>query len=184
MWRFERLENGTYHIYKNDERFNDCMEVCIYNHSQWKWRHKRDERWHLIIDGQEVKVAKDIYIDSVKGWSCLQEDGTWEYADSKHLQPDNELVAKVRDIWNDELLPLMEKKQGDYAKVEPYQTFRRWGLLGILTRLSDKYERLENIYKEGTLSVKEETIEDNLKDLALYAAIGLEVYRLEQKGEL
>jgi ASC-1-like (ASCH) protein len=53
----------------------------------------------------------------------------------------------------------------------------RFGLLGIVVRLSDKLERLINSGDNDTFD--DETLEDTLIDIANYATIGVVVHRGE-----
>ena len=63
-----------------------------------------------------------------------------------------------------EIMHLLIKKHIDYGP----KNLERFGLYGILIRVSDKLERLINIVERGEALVAEETIEDNLKDIAGY----------------
>jgi hypothetical protein len=49
--------------------------------------------------------------------------------------------------------------------------------VGCLVRISDKYSRLTEFAKKGTLKVKDESIEDTFLDMAVYALIGIILYR-------
>lgn len=64
---------------------------------------------------------------------------------------------------------LLSSKNKDYGP----GNIAEFGRLGILVRLSDKIERLKNLYSRGILSPQHEAIEDTLKDIAGYAIIGL-----------
>lgn len=75
-----------------------------------------------------------------------------------------------------------DAKNRDYArKADPFSNFRACEAAGIsatdgvLTRMSDKWERLVNLIRkerEGeTFGVFDESIEDTLLDLANYAVI-------------
>jgi len=70
-------------------------------------------------------------------------------------------------------LTLLQKKGNDYAGAEDcLANLRRFGLLGIIVRLSDKISRLENLAKGGELQVKDESIADTLTDIANYCYLG------------
>ncbi len=52
---------------------------------------------------------------------------------------------------------------------------------GTVVRLQDKMSRLENFTKKGKLKVKDESVEDTLKDMAVYSILCLILYRNEKK---
>ncbi len=71
---------------------------------------------------------------------------------------------------------LLDKKNQDYSSAN----ISKFGLQGIVVRLSDKIERLSNLIKingEGNF----ESIEDTLKDIAGYGLIGVIVSKGEWK---
>jgi hypothetical protein len=55
------------------------------------------------------------------------------------------------------------------AGIEPWK--------GVVVRLGDKYSRLCNFAKKGKFEVKDESVEDTLKDLAVYGILALILYR-------
>lgn len=67
-----------------------------------------------------------------------------------------------------ECVKLFDKKQSDYGP----GNIAKFGDYGVLVRMSDKIERLANLYKKhkrkGRVS---ESVEDTLKDIANYAII-------------
>lgn len=66
----------------------------------------------------------------------------------------------------------MEAKNLDYATAEdPFRNFRRHGLLGMLVRMDDKMARLQSFIENGTLAVKDESVEDCLVDLVNYSVL-------------
>lgn len=46
---------------------------------------------------------------------------------------------------------------------------RKYGKISALTRISDKFNRLENLILNGECEIKDESIKDTLMDLANYA---------------
>lgn len=85
-------------------------------------------------------------------------------ADPKHL---DQAFAQVCD----ELLATFIKKHRDYGKGNILSIKE----LGITFRLAEKIERLKNLLIQGNTPANE-SIEDNVKDIAVYAVI-LELYR-------
>lgn len=89
----------------------------------------------------------------------------------------------------DELKEIHSNKNHDYAgKSDPFKNFRLSELIGIpawkgcLIRISDKFARLCNFAKSGELKVKDESVEDTFKDMAIYSIIGLILYRERLNG--
>ena len=77
---------------------------------------------------------------------------------------------------------LHDRKQRDYgSSVDPFANVRAsadWGIpgwIGCMTRLTDKVKRLQKLAKTGTLA--NEAAEDSFMDIAVYALIGLILYR-------
>lgn len=72
----------------------------------------------------------------------------------------------------EEITQMHAAKNRDYNGAF-YKTMRKWGLVALCIRLSDKMDRLESIYKNGKIEVQDESLEDTLKDIAAYAVMGL-----------
>jgi hypothetical protein len=79
---------------------------------------------------------------------------------------------------------LHDKKQLDYgAETDPFANVRaseEWGVapwVGALVRLNDKVHRLQQFAKKGELA--NESAEDSMMDIAVYALIALVLYREE-----
>ena len=67
---------------------------------------------------------------------------------------------------------LFDQKQADYG---PYN-ISKFGVIGVLVRVSDKIERLINLHKDSTLTSgtptpSNESITDSWRDLSVYGAI-------------
>lgn len=89
----------------------------------------------------------------------------------------------IRDIFENELIPLLRAKGHDYAGNEDsFGNLADFGWRGIVARMSDKYHRLKNFVKNGALSVSDETIEDTLKDMANYSLLTLALKRHDGGG--
>lgn len=73
-----------------------------------------------------------------------------------------------------ELNEIYAKKNADYGNSFG-DTFQRLGLISAITRISDKYNRICNLATKNSneTKVKDETIEDTLKDLANYCIMTL-----------
>lgn len=71
------------------------------------------------------------------------------------------------------MIALQEKKHADYGNAFG-DSCDKWGLVAALTRMGDKMNRIENLYRNGDANVKDERIEDTLIDLAAYAIMTVE----------
>jgi hypothetical protein len=85
-----------------------------------------------------------------------------------------------------ELTRLHAAKNQDYGRAaDPYANVRAsedWGIppwVGAMVRATDKLRRLQTFAQKGTLA--NEGVEDSLLDLAVYAVIGLLLYREERR---
>lgn len=68
------------------------------------------------------------------------------------------------------LIEIFDKKQSDYGPTN----IAKFGDYGVLVRMSDKIERIANMYKKNKRKGRvNESIEDNLRDIANYAIITL-----------
>jgi hypothetical protein len=86
----------------------------------------------------------------------------------------NELIAEIQQ--------LHEAKNADYSNDKDallcFQTSEQIGISawkGCLVRMGDKYNRACQLAKKEA-NVKEETIIDTLKDLAVYSLLCIELY--------
>lgn len=89
----------------------------------------------------------------------------------------HELLAELGD--------LHDKKQADYGSdTDPFANVRStsaWGLpawMGAFIRLNDKVVRLQSLAKTGKLY--NESAEDSMRDIAVYAIIGLVLWEEER----
>ena len=69
-----------------------------------------------------------------------------------------------------EMSEVHQRKNADYGN-NFHKRYEKYGFLTALLRLTDKMERLENIYEKGEIQVKDESVEDTLLDLANYAVM-------------
>lgn len=79
------------------------------------------------------------------------------------------------------LAELHDSKQADYGlSTDPFANVRGstdWGVepwIGAMVRANDKVRRLQSFIKNGSL--KNESVEDSLRDLAVYAVIALVLF--------
>lgn len=81
-----------------------------------------------------------------------------------------------------ELMALHEHKNKDYGGAFD-KSMDKYGVVSLLIRFNDKFERLESLFKNGKAEVTDESFEDTLQDIACYAIMGLEhLYNTPQQG--
>lgn len=81
--------------------------------------------------------------------------------------------TKVFELVCKDLLQLYEKKNADYGD-SFYETYSTFGLTTTCIRLHDKLKRLESLSKkDGNGEVKDESVDDTLRDIANYAIMTL-----------
>lgn len=80
------------------------------------------------------------------------------------------------------MVETLKAKNADYAGAtpDPFANFTRVETLGIcktevgfLTRMTDKLCRIASFVASGTLQVKDESVQDTLRDLSAYALLML-----------
>lgn len=81
----------------------------------------------------------------------------------------------------EQMVALQEKKNKDYGNAFE-RSCEKWGIVSALTRLGDKMNRLEMLWKNGGAEVKDEAMEDTLVDLAAYALMTVEWLRKKEDG--
>ena len=88
----------------------------------------------------------------------------------------------------DELKMLHDAKNHNYAeKNNPYRNLEgveRIGIeawRGIVIRLMDKFERVQQYCVNGELAIKSEGMEDTFKDIAVYSTLAMILFRKEQE---
>lgn len=80
-------------------------------------------------------------------------------------------VKKFKNIANG-LADLYEKKNADYGDSFG-KTFENLGIISAITRISDKYNRVVSLATKKEQKVKDEAIEDTLRDMASYCIMTL-----------
>ena len=77
-----------------------------------------------------------------------------------------------------EAFKLFMKKNADYG-----DAFANYGPVGVIVRMGDKIQRLQNITKSGVHFVENESIRDTLIDLHNYAAMAVMLMDEKEKEE-
>jgi ASC-1-like (ASCH) protein len=68
-------------------------------------------------------------------------------------------------------LNLYLKKNSDYG-----DSYKDYGLIGVLVRLGDKIKRLHNVTNKGINLVNDESLRDTLIDLQNYSTMAIMLY--------
>ena len=106
----------------------------------------------------------------------------------------DEFIEALRELQHDgftailqEIKAMHDKKSQDYGRpADPYANVRAsqdFGIpawVGTLVRANDKMRRLQSAAQGSTMA--NESIEDSLLDLAVYAIIALDLYRKENNA--
>lgn len=79
-----------------------------------------------------------------------------------------------------EIKELLIKKRGDYGPAS--NTIGRFGMIGIVVRLGDKFERLVNLVAHDK-KANYESVADTLMDIAGYSVLGLELLKKEKPAK-
>ena len=107
--------------------------------------------------------------------------------DPQRGEPLQLIPRSLRKEFNDaldELKMLHDAKNHDYATAEnPYKNLEgvsRIGIepwRGIVIRLMDKFERVEQFCTNGELAIKSEGMEDTFKDIEVYSTLAMILFR-------
>ena len=89
------------------------------------------------------------------------------YKEKKYMG--NNKVKQFKDIV-ESMAQLYEKKNADYGDSFGVSV-KKYGLISALTRISDKFNRLEKLVLKQDRQVDDERLEDTLLDLASYCVM-------------
>ena len=90
-------------------------------------------------------------------------------------------VARFKEI-ADNMVATYQIKNHDYADSFSISV-RKYGLVAALTRISDKFNRIENLILGADRQVTDESLADSLKDLACYAVMTIMAIKENQKNK-
>lgn len=74
-------------------------------------------------------------------------------------------TSVLRQVQNEDLV-LFDAKNKDYG-----DSFRKFGLVGLLTRMSDKIDRATHITSTSVILVEGESLNDTIRDLRIYCTM-------------
>lgn len=135
--------------------------------------------------------------DGNEGFNVFNNDDTWWY-DRCDLELVEEPVHTKKRYGHPRFYEMLEamaelhsRKNHDYAGTsDPLKNLRACKRLeldpfmGVMVRLQDKWSRLEEFVKSGTLMVKNESVKDTLMDNAVYSILAIILYEEQEKEEL
>jgi hypothetical protein len=93
----------------------------------------------------------------------------------KKIQKHEEICKALHELYI--------KKNADYGD-SVGELYAKLGDITLLTRITDKYNRLLNIFSNPDKQVNFETIDDTIQDLANYCIIWMMERELKDKGEM
>ena len=141
----------------NEIELQHCQE--IYNNADSIFDAMYDIYNYLGIDPQTYP-AKDLADLKHLITSFCAEDTRTEAPKPHNVARMYELAAQLASTY--------ERKNHDYGN-SFHTSVTKYGIIAALTRMSDKWNRLENLILNKDAKVKDEAITDTLIDLATYA---------------
>lgn len=93
----------------------------------------------------------------------------------------DEVFEKVLEEIGTDVIDTVKRKNRDYGNSFE-NIFNKYGMTSLLIRFADKTERLDSLVLKGNEQhVKDESIEDTLKDICGYALLALTVMEKQKK---
>ena len=146
-----------------------------------------DTRWKDIKDKAWIQNVVPLLTPSLREWYTekitktmmddeLEKKLKMTIGDIK--MTDEQLHKKILD----EIHETYKAKNKDYGNSFGKQ-YEEFGLLSSIIRITDKYERLKQLYKNNEANVKDESIEDTLLDMANYAIMTVMEMKKEKEGK-
>lgn len=144
-----------------------------------RWALLRGDDYLAAIDHVVTSVSDALTMMNTPEEAPVYEDGkaSLPVSTSRYGHPDFYRLL-------DELADIHSRKNRDYASTtDPLSNLRMSEKLGIpahqgaFIRMGDKFARLEQLLSGKEAHVKEESVEDTFKDLAVYSLLALILYR-------
>lgn len=147
-------------IIPNPNPLNGCFRVKIDSELIADFK----PEWLIKIDKETMEEQAPCGASHTDDRPTISFD---ENADKSRLI--SKSVFRFRDIV-DEMAKTYEKKNTDYGDSFGISV-RKYGNIAALTRISDKFNRIENLILNGGQKVKSESLKDTLLDLACYCVM-------------
>ena len=182
------LEEGRYFIYGTEED----PQIAREQEEKWKMEEERPKAKCILKEYAEDKKREEIKHKMEKGLLSDEEEKViikrlhLDEPEQKeeYVAPECKIDEKCAvpgdfDGICHDLMVLHARKNKDYGNAA-HESYKEFGLISYVIRLNDKMKRLKSLTKPGTeISVKGESIEDTLMDLAAYAIMAIESLRNE-----
>jgi hypothetical protein len=175
MKKIEIVRGNKKHAYKIK---NFLEHHCDYKSNPNNFSCSCDSNFYYVNRDGEIDAKNEDEID-LDSMDIVNIDTILSFF-AEDLKEDYRKVVKCNDKsqnyvdYFDDILKEMsavhQKKNADYGN-NFHKRYEKYGFLTALLRLTDKMERLENIYEKGEIQVKDESVEDTLLDLANYAVM-------------
>ena len=82
------------------------------------------------------------------------------------MESDNSKFGKVLS----EMFDTYKKKNADYGNSFS-ETIQEFGYIPAVARINDKLKRVKNMVKGNEMNIKDESLRDNLMDIAVYSVL-------------
>jgi len=82
------------------------------------------------------------------------------------MESDNSKFGKVLS----EMFDTYKKKNADYGNSFS-ETIQEFGYIPAVARINDKLKRVKNMVKGNEMNIKDESLRDNLMDVAVYSVL-------------
>ena len=197
------LEEGRYFIYgteedpefvrEREENAKELRKHVLTSEDEAKlkeiWDKHAEEREKLMLEkrlSEEENICENKADDVEKLAKDPYVKDPFDYGFSKkeYVAPECKIDEKCAvpgdfDGICHDLMALHARKNKDYGNAA-HESYKEFGLISYVIRLNDKMKRLKSLTKPGAeISVKGESIEDTLMDLAAYAIMAIESLRNE-----
>ena len=95
------------------------------------------------------------------------------------IKPKNEMIDKITTVC-DSIEKTLISKNTDYGN-SFQETLCKYGDVAFMVRLDDKFARLNSLFKNQSVWVKDESFEDTVRDIAGYCLLFLAIKKEEEK---
>lgn len=87
---------------------------------------------------------------------------------------------RIQELMSQDMELLIAKGHDYSGDQDCLANLRTFGFFGVVVRIGDKFMRLASFVKNKLLKVKDESVEDTLRDLRIYCYLG-QIVREEEK---
>lgn len=133
-------------------------------------------QWSIYLAGIQDERCTAVNIDTMRDYIDALEAAYWRPQSVDGVQRTFESLAcmaiqesRIRETWDTgHVISTLCKKQNDYG----HGNILKFGIYGVIVRMSDKVERLANLLKKDVKAQNEST-DDTLLDIVGYTVIAL-----------